>query len=61
MVKMDRDKLQRLLDYHLNQDDLAERLETQRLLADDSELQELNQVVVGCFAALGSSTPRLAA
>ena len=54
MGKMDPDKLQRLLDYHLKQDEPAQRLETQRLLAEDAELQELDQVLVRSFEALGS-------
>ena len=54
MGKIDADKLQRLLDYHLNQDEPSGRLETQRLLAEDSELQELDQVLGRSFAALGS-------
>ena len=54
MGKTDPDKLQRLLDYHLNQDEPAQRLATQRLLADDSELQELDQVVRRSLEALGS-------
>ena len=45
MGKMDPDKLQRLLDYHLNLDDPKQHLETQRHLADDPELQELDRVL----------------
>ncbi len=54
MGKMEPDKLQRILDYHLKQDEPAQRLETQRLLADDAELQELDQVLRRSLETLGS-------
>jgi hypothetical protein len=53
MGKIESDKLQRLLDYHLNLDDPRQRLETQRQLADDSELQELDRVLQRSLNPLG--------
>lgn len=54
MGKTDPDNLQRLLDYHLNLDDPEKHLETQRLLAADTELQELDVAIRRSLEPLGN-------
>lgn len=54
MGNMDSDKLQRLLDYHLNQDEPSDRLETQRFLSEDSEYQALEDAIRQILSPLGS-------
>jgi len=54
MSESDKDKLQRLLDYHLKLDEPAERLETQRLLVEDGELRWLQEALEGMLRPLAS-------
>lgn len=50
---MDIDKLQRLLDYHLHQDEPSDRFATQRLLSEDAESQALYEALGGIVGPLG--------
>ena len=45
MEKKKLDKLQRLLDYQFELDDPAERVETERLLAEDEDARQINQAL----------------
>ena len=52
MAETDRDKLEKLLDFHLQLDDPSQRIQTQKLLAQDAQAQKLNQLLEQNFGHL---------
>ena len=54
MSKSDKDKLQRLLDYHLTLDDPAQRSQTEEMLSQDQQTKSLSDALANTLKPLGS-------
>ena len=45
MAESDKNKLEKLLDYHLQLDEPSQRIQTQNLLAQDAQAQKLSHLL----------------